>query len=207
MFNYLILPFLLSISNQKVNSLTKNEGLNAPKRIEVTVVVKEIECLGVDDGRKGSKDGEEVYGYIKVEPGLICRNFQDYDREQHPIANKIGLGVVWSRGKKNFVRMKKGDKIIINKSSRFDIPLPIGCGIRPEQFAVNIISNIDEYDGGDGKNDDKLEDFCKSKECSYRWPQISTAINGFKEDFIQKHKDGNTLIVVKFKVSCVPIYN
>ncbi len=207
MFNYLILPFLLLVSSQKRDSEIKNEVYNAPKRIEVTVVVKEIECLGVDDGRKGSKDGEEIYGYIRVEPGLLCRDLRDYDKELHPITNKIGLGVIWSRGRSDFVRMKKGDKIMINKASGFDIPLPVKCGIKPGQFVANIVSNIDEYDGGNGKNDDKLEDVCKARECSYRWPAMDMAIKGFKEEFVQKHKDGNTLIVVKFRISCTPVYN
>jgi hypothetical protein len=194
--------FFTSVNNLKTYEL-------APKRVQVTVITRYIKCLSVDDGHKGSKDGEEIYGNVSVQPGLWCRNLTNYDVEQHMPKNVLGnFGVQWSLPRGRYKAMLKGDVININKVIQYDIPLPIPCGLSREQFAVTLTSNLDEYDGGGNDDDDLLEGYCKHKECSTRWPQMIDVVNKpYKEEIEHIHSSGGTKVIVKFSVTCSPVYN
>jgi hypothetical protein len=112
---------------------------------KVVVTCQAIVCKGVYDGKLGSRDGEELFGFLRCGVSTSVRPITNTSNGVPPVS---GSPVVFSRNSTHYVQLKKGEKFEINELRTFEL--------KPgEANSAVIILNgdLDELDGDGVPND------------------------------------------------------
>ena len=117
--------------------------LNAQERI--TVQLANVYCSTVDDGRVGSHDGEELFGYLRCGVSTNGRPITDYSNGVTPLN---GSHVLFLKNSKNRIQLKSKEDYWIKESRTFDIKADEVANAR-----VFLNGDLDELDGN-GMADD-----------------------------------------------------
>jgi hypothetical protein len=112
---------------------------------KIVVLCQQIVCKSVDDGPVGSRDGEELFGYLRCG---ISTSARPVTASANGVPTVSGSPVVFSRNSTHNVQLRKGQKFDVNESRTFELK-------SGEANSAVIILNgdLDELDG-DGVPDD-----------------------------------------------------
>ena len=183
--------------NFRVISIPINPSLKV-QALKVEATIEKIYCRSAYDGKNDKT--VEVYGSIDVLIGQMC---YDGDTERQAPWEVSGTGY-WKLEPENYIKMKKGQTINIDKKVSWKYSLPPTCGIIEGQTVIICRSNLEERDLPHNA-DDKLEDgcpYCKENHYCYNQVYLNQVIDqGFKTfNFVQIHSSGKTVLEVYFKV-------
>lgn len=180
------------------------------RKLRIEVKTNYIKCLAVNDGIFGSRDGEEIYGSIRVSSGFCsiidASGYQVRPRKvPSDPSNPFFLGWTWSRLRNNYISLKAGQTYVINNTNTFEynLPLPAQCTTitdvidGQDVYILSLASDLDEKDRGNDP-DDKLNEVCPLG-CSTSYT-LRRALRGGQETVEQIHQSGGTKVVVNFTV-------
>jgi len=187
--------------------------------MKVIVKLNNIYCSGVDDGRVGSLDGEELFGFLQA---FVSTPTKALSGESKGLEPSKGERALWKRNSNEVLKLKKKASEWVNKTVEFSVSQnEIG------RSEVLIYGDLDELDGNGVPRDvdevvkdapygklisrglkifhrdgnDKLEKWKKTDE-KIKVPLVALR-NGGVKNLKQRFGSGGTVIEVFWTVEVV----